>query len=409
MATGRADFWYGRPFVVTDVPNDGNSEDAPTANWAYNHAANPSAHHVRYSDAEAVLAMGPIANNNPLNHNRYSDGEAYEVVESYLKQGHVSAINPTLTYNAYMEHHPSAGTAGYAQVAFGAETWPAGDIPGYFVGGAFGVKSSSTNPDTGVWGLNTMTHMSAGYVGAAVGLEIDITNDSGIDHSADTAGLGIIGAGADHLGLAIGIGTIGAGKWMWGLALANARNGIIVNMEAGAGTNVGLAIYGGSNPANGYIDIVPADDASPYTYVIGVWAADGVTPMFTIQKAGHVGIAGNFLLANDKTLFLFGTASAHAAIFNSAANQLTLRGGTAGTRVVSQGTVDLFTILDSGVATFTGTLSAAAGGNVPVRVAVPAHNNSAGVAGAVADDANYHYRCIATDTWVRVSWTPGAW
>ena len=80
MATGRADFWYGRPFIVVDVPVDGDSEDAPTANWAYNHAANPSAHHVRYGDAEAVLAMGSIGNLNPLNHNRYSNGEAKDAM-----------------------------------------------------------------------------------------------------------------------------------------------------------------------------------------------------------------------------------------------------------------------------------------------------------------------------------------
>lgn len=84
MATGRADFWYGRPFIVVDVPVSGDSEDAPTANWAYNHAVDPSAHHVRYSDAEAILAMGPTGNLNTLRHNRYSDGEAYDVAETLV-------------------------------------------------------------------------------------------------------------------------------------------------------------------------------------------------------------------------------------------------------------------------------------------------------------------------------------
>lgn len=80
MATGRADFWYGRPFLLTDTPDEFNTEDAPTANWAYNHAVNSSAHHVRYSDTEAVLAMGTIGNTNPLNHNRYNNGEAQEAM-----------------------------------------------------------------------------------------------------------------------------------------------------------------------------------------------------------------------------------------------------------------------------------------------------------------------------------------
>lgn len=86
MATGRADFWYGRPFVVTDTPDEFNTQDAPTANWAYNHAVNSSAHHVRYSDAEAVLAMGTAGNLNPLHHNRYSNGEAYDVAETLVAE-----------------------------------------------------------------------------------------------------------------------------------------------------------------------------------------------------------------------------------------------------------------------------------------------------------------------------------
>ena len=41
-----------------------------------NHAANASAHHVKYTDGEAVTAMGAKADNNPLNHDRYADAEA---------------------------------------------------------------------------------------------------------------------------------------------------------------------------------------------------------------------------------------------------------------------------------------------------------------------------------------------
>jgi hypothetical protein len=38
--------------------------------------------HTRYSDAEAVSAMGPLSSANPLNHARYSDAEAVSAVES---------------------------------------------------------------------------------------------------------------------------------------------------------------------------------------------------------------------------------------------------------------------------------------------------------------------------------------
>lgn len=108
MATGRADFWYGRPFMVTDTPDEFNTQDAPTANWAYNHGANSSAHHARYADAEAVLAMGSIGNLNPLNHNRYSGGEAQEAM------GVKADSNPfhhDKTVSADIDHGGVAGLA----------------------------------------------------------------------------------------------------------------------------------------------------------------------------------------------------------------------------------------------------------------------------------------------------------
>ena len=44
------------------------------------HAANSSAHHVRFSAQEAVIAMGKKEDKNPLNHDRYSDIEAVKAV-----------------------------------------------------------------------------------------------------------------------------------------------------------------------------------------------------------------------------------------------------------------------------------------------------------------------------------------
>lgn len=104
MATGRADFWYGRPFLLTDIPDEFNTQDAPTANWAYTHAVNPAAHHGRYTDAEAVLAMGPIGNLNTLHHNRYSDGEAQEAM------GAKANYNP-LNHDRYTDAEADARAA----------------------------------------------------------------------------------------------------------------------------------------------------------------------------------------------------------------------------------------------------------------------------------------------------------
>ncbi len=48
------------------------------------HTADPSAHHIRYTDLEAVTAMGVKANSNPLNHDRYTDAEAQAVADTQI-------------------------------------------------------------------------------------------------------------------------------------------------------------------------------------------------------------------------------------------------------------------------------------------------------------------------------------
>lgn len=40
------------------TPGDGVIDQAPTSNWAFDHNANASAHHVKYTDAEALMARG---------------------------------------------------------------------------------------------------------------------------------------------------------------------------------------------------------------------------------------------------------------------------------------------------------------------------------------------------------------
>jgi len=42
--------------IFEDVPTDNEHGKAPTSDWAYDHKADASAHHVRYSDAEAKAA-----------------------------------------------------------------------------------------------------------------------------------------------------------------------------------------------------------------------------------------------------------------------------------------------------------------------------------------------------------------
>lgn len=58
-------FWQSCYFLLQsfdlyleDTPGNGVTNKAPTSNWAYDHNANASAHHARYTDAEAKAAVG---------------------------------------------------------------------------------------------------------------------------------------------------------------------------------------------------------------------------------------------------------------------------------------------------------------------------------------------------------------
>lgn len=44
--------------LFEDTPSDGETSKGPTSNWAYDHAADASAHHAKYTDAESRAAIG---------------------------------------------------------------------------------------------------------------------------------------------------------------------------------------------------------------------------------------------------------------------------------------------------------------------------------------------------------------
>src|SRR4030067_2010204 len=46
--------------ILENVPTDGEVGKGPTSNWAYDHNAAASAHHVRYADSEARAAIGNL-------------------------------------------------------------------------------------------------------------------------------------------------------------------------------------------------------------------------------------------------------------------------------------------------------------------------------------------------------------
>ena len=67
------------------------------------HDAIVSAHHARYLDTEAVAAMNPISNVNPLHHNRYTDSEA-DARADLLDHDHATPIAVHADIPAI--HHP---------------------------------------------------------------------------------------------------------------------------------------------------------------------------------------------------------------------------------------------------------------------------------------------------------------
>jgi len=54
MPTGRPDYWYGTALYFENNPSDGETARGPTSNWAYDHTADPEAHHGPVEGIEAT-------------------------------------------------------------------------------------------------------------------------------------------------------------------------------------------------------------------------------------------------------------------------------------------------------------------------------------------------------------------
>jgi hypothetical protein len=58
--------------IWDDTPTDGEQTKGVTSDWGFDHVNAAAAHHARYTDAEAVTAMGAKGDANPLHHDIYS-------------------------------------------------------------------------------------------------------------------------------------------------------------------------------------------------------------------------------------------------------------------------------------------------------------------------------------------------
>ena len=84
--TGRTVNELDQSAHVTDETNPHNVTatqiGAVTATTLSVHSSNPAAHHSKYTDTEAVSAMGTTGDTNTLNHNRYTDVEAVNAIKA---------------------------------------------------------------------------------------------------------------------------------------------------------------------------------------------------------------------------------------------------------------------------------------------------------------------------------------
>jgi len=82
--------------IFEEDPTDGEVGKAPTSNWAHDHAADASAHHGRYTDAEARAAIGNIFDETGMvlktfNYNFY-DINNVRILNSRYKRGNTRLI-----------------------------------------------------------------------------------------------------------------------------------------------------------------------------------------------------------------------------------------------------------------------------------------------------------------------------
>ena len=70
--------WRG----IDDTPVDGQTAESISSNWAYDHDADASAHHTKYTDTNATSAMGSKGDSNPYHHDKYTNSNATSAMGS---------------------------------------------------------------------------------------------------------------------------------------------------------------------------------------------------------------------------------------------------------------------------------------------------------------------------------------
>jgi hypothetical protein len=80
-----------------DTPTDGEQTKGVTSDWAFDHVNAAAAHHAKYTDAEAVTAMGAKGDANPLHHDIFSPN-----YQTTMLTGIWVAGDNAITYKFYL-------------------------------------------------------------------------------------------------------------------------------------------------------------------------------------------------------------------------------------------------------------------------------------------------------------------
>ncbi len=164
------------------------------------HAGDVDAHHSRYTDGEAVTAMGTKDDANPLHHDRYTDTEAQAVADTQIAThaGDVDAHHTRPT-SATESAEGLVELATTAEVQAGTDTGravtPAGlraDIPATAAanrGARYSSDGDLVPPDTGLIILNGTTDNNIWRLGETV-LDLDFTGTD-YDTAAECEAIGL--------------------------------------------------------------------------------------------------------------------------------------------------------------------------------------------------------------------------
>ena len=326
---------------------------------------------------------------------------------------------------------PTAAQGGAARFADGTIVWQwinstsiAGKVGSYF--------ETNVQPGAGAaWGAAFNYHLKAMPQAGNFfpGIEMDYSNDSGVGCplGIDCTALrvAVAGSGATQ-GIYLEGSTTSAPTTIWGIRTAGSNLASTAGIEEDSGSPVGIGLnnggYGskavGSSTVNHAIAGIQDLSNSPVAYFIG-----GTHTLSGIRESSNspagIVLAGSYTIAQlagtgftfdpSGGLALSGVGAPNLLIAPAAGgagtvNKIGIYGAAYGWGV-SAGSLDAVVPSNAAHSFYVGSTKTAAIGPNGFRgvLATPASSSAACTAGDFLDDANFHYVCVATNTWKRIA------